>query len=123
MEITVREYAVRYTVMQHGEIKEIVVRSNESGYVENYDLDTAGLRSYMWTNPSKYCTILISKSLPFIKRTRVFEFVAAQMVMVETEKVAKKTNKTIYTTSGAWNFEDITQIGVGCYTAKRFLIQ
>lgn len=98
MEIKVNEYAVEYTICylfgaRRLEKKE--VPCNKAGYVKDDDLHRATIGD---------CEV-VTRSLPFLKKTSVFLFVTDNVVCIEDTTNEEGENiRIIHTVAGSWLF-------------------
>lgn len=98
MEIKVKEYAVEYTICylfgaRRLEKKE--VPCNKAGYVKDADLRRATIGD---------CEV-VTRSLPFLKKTSEFVFVPDNIVCIENTTNEEGENVyIIHTVAGSWIF-------------------
>ncbi len=98
MQIIVKEYAVKYTRLSfNGNIFEDVVPCNKTGYVKDADLRRA--------NIAPGFPPVLSRSLPFLKKTRSYIFSPDNIVCLEesTNEEGEKV-MVVHTAAGSWVF-------------------
>lgn len=108
MDIIVKEYAVKYTRLSYnGNIFEDVVPCNKTGYVKDADLRRV--------NIAPGFPPVLSRSLPFLKKTSEFVFVPDNIVCIENTTNEEGENiHIIHTVAGSWLF-----FGFDGYCAER----
>lgn len=98
MEIKVKEYAVEYTICHlfgARRLEKKEVPCNKAGYVKDADLRRATIGD---------CEV-VSRSLPFLKKTSEFVFVPDNIVCIENTTNEEGENiHIIHTVVGSWLF-------------------